>query len=248
MLNDTFVCLDCETTGLDRENDHIIEIALVKFTFKEVLHQQQTLIDPRRLIPAESVAIHHISQDMIKGQPLVQDTLPQYLSQLDGAILVGHKIDFDIDMIANAAKTHLIPTTIQKIPSIDTLRLARLYGESETNSLEGLQNHFSFPKRVLHRAMEDVLLNIEIFKKLVDILGFDSGASIMKRLQKPIFMKKMPLGKHKGLPFKDVPLNYLKWASFQKFDNDLLFSIKTELKNRRKHPSFDQNSNPFQDL
>lgn len=248
MSDDVFVCLDCETTGLNKEQDHIIEIALIKFTFKETLLEKQTLVNPMCLIPAQSIEIHHITQDMIKDQPLIQDILTDYLKPLENAILVGHKIDFDIDMVAKSAKTHLIPSTIHQHPSIDTLRLARLYGESDTNSLEALQDHFRIPKRTLHRAMEDVKLNIDVFKKLCDRLGFKDAKSIIKRLEKPIMLKKMPLGKHKGRPFQDIPLNYLKWASFQEFDNDLLFSIRSEIKRRKVNPSFQEVANPFQDL
>lgn len=247
-MKDVFVCLDCETTGLDKENDQIIEIALVKFTFDKVLARKQTLVNPKCPIPKESTAIHHITQEMVEGKPLIEQVLPEYLKELDGVVLVGHKIDFDIDMIANAAKKHGINTTIEQIPFIDTLRLARLYGESPVNSLEGLQNHFNFPVRSLHRAMEDVLLNIDVFKKLTHILGFKNSKSILNTLKKPVFMKNMPLGKHKGRPLKEIPMNYLKWACFQDFDEDLMFSIKTELKNRNKKDTFAQVSNPFQDL
>ena len=31
---DIFVCLDCESTGLDTEKDRIIEIAVARFTFR----------------------------------------------------------------------------------------------------------------------------------------------------------------------------------------------------------------------
>ena len=32
---EVFVCLDCETTGLEPKKDRVIEVAVTKFTFTE---------------------------------------------------------------------------------------------------------------------------------------------------------------------------------------------------------------------
>ena len=41
---DTFICLDCETTGLESKTDLIIEVAVAKFTFSDTLESFETLI------------------------------------------------------------------------------------------------------------------------------------------------------------------------------------------------------------
>jgi len=58
----------------------------------------------------------------------------------------------------------------------------------------------------------------------------------------------MPLGKHKGRIFSEIPVEYLRWAVNQNFDQDLMFSLKTELKKRNKGSHFGQASNPFANL
>jgi DNA polymerase-3 subunit epsilon len=58
----------------------------------------------------------------------------------------------------------------------------------------------------------------------------------------------MPLGKHKGRPFSEIPHEYLQWAANKDFDQDLTFSIRSELKKRKSGNLFKQASNPFSEL
>jgi len=41
---------------------------------------------------------------------------------------------------------------------------------------------------------------------------FVTKEDMLKRLQKPILLKAIPLGKHKGRSFDEIPLEYLYWA------------------------------------
>ncbi len=243
---DTFVCLDCETTGLTPETDQIIEIALVKFSFEQVMDSYETLIDPQLPINPESIAIHHITDDMVKGKPKVQEILPKVIEFVGKHIIVGHGINNDIAFLCSAAKQHQIPCNLHAHVYIDTLRLARLYGESPINSLEKLRQHFNIAEEGAHRAMSDVVVNIEVFKYLAH--RYKTTEELLQRLKSPIMLKTMPLGKHKGRPFSEIPVEYLRWASHQNFDQDLLFSIKTELKKRKKGSHFSQAANPFSEL
>ena len=247
LLNkDIFICVDCETTGLDVNEDVIIEVAAKRFTFGEVVDSYETLVDPRRPIPEKSIEIHHITQDMVAGKPTIDQVLPDLLAFIDEHVIIGHGVRFDVDMIARAAGRMNLPCYIGNNPLIDTLRLARLYGESPTNSLEQLRQHFNIASEGAHRAMSDVTVNIEVFKQLVK--NFNTTEEVHKRLTRPILLKNMPLGKHKGRSFRDIPLQYLRWAANKDFDQDLLYSIRSELKRRKLGDSFSHSTNPFQNL
>ncbi len=244
LKKDVFVCLDCESTGLNIELDEIIEIAVVKFTFDETLAEYEALVDPKMEIPQESIAVHHISNEMVQGKPYIEDVLPKVLEIVGDHTIMGHNIGFDISLIMQAAKKRGIPCNINPENSIDTLRLARLYAGSPNNSLETLRQHFNIPEEGAHRAMNDVIVNVKVFKYLV--MDFRSKKEMMTRLKEPIQMKLMPLGKHKGLPFREVPIDYLNWAAHQDFDQDLLYSIDIERKRRKGKKNFSHN--PFADL
>jgi DNA polymerase III subunit epsilon len=242
----TFICLDCETTGLDPKKDQIVEVAVVRFDFDQTYEEIDQLIDPGCLISPESMAIHHITEEMIKGKPKIHDVLPQILKLVGNHIIMGHGIGFDIDILATAAEKGSIPCNMRNNRTIDTLRLARLYGESPVNSLEQLRKHFNVPLEGAHRAMSDVIVNVAVFKHLVR--KFKTVEQLFEALSRPIQLKTMPLGKHKGRAFKEVPIQYLQWAAHQEFDQDLLFSIRSEIKRRKKGDLFTQVGNPFSTL
>lgn len=243
---ETFVCLDCETTGLDPKHDRIIEIAIAKFTLAETLESFETLIDPEASISEVSMAIHHITPDMVEGKPKIQDVLPQIIQMVGSHTVVGHGIQMDLSFLLESAKRCGLANFFEGISFIDTLRLARLYGESPTNSLQKLREHFNIAAEGAHRAMGDVIVNISVFKYL--ITTFRTTEQLHERLAKPILLKKMPLGKYKGRPFNEIPVEYLKWALRGDFDQDLIFSLRSEIQKRGRGDRFEQASNPFSKL
>ncbi|WP_042280894.1 MULTISPECIES: putative quorum-sensing-regulated virulence factor [unclassified Candidatus Protochlamydia] len=238
-----FICIDCETTGLDPQQDRIIEVAVMCFDGNQVYAQMESLINPECPIPETSIAIHHITQDMVKDKPTINHVLPQILELISDHIIIGHGVGFDIEILAVAAERHGIPCKIRKNRFLDTLRMARLYGESPVNSLEYLRKHFNIPLEGAHRAMSDVIVNKEVFKHLSK--RYRTTEQLFEVLSKPILMNTMPLGKHKGRLLKEIPLQYLQWVCNKDFDQDLLFSVRTELKRRKHGNQFNQSSNPF---
>lgn len=241
-----FVCIDCETTGLDPKQDRIIEVAVVRFTLEQTFESFESLIDPECTIPETSIAIHNITQEMVEGQPKIAACIPHIMELIGKRTIVGHGVGFDIEMIAAAAERAGIPCDLRHNTYLDTLRMARLYGESPTNSLEQLRRHFNIENEGAHRAMSDVIVNMEVFKYLAK--RYKTTHQLFDALSKPIMMKTMPLGKHKGRPIKEVPIEYLMWAAHKDFDQDLLFSLRSEIKRRKKGNLFNQSGNPFNDL
>lgn len=242
-----FVCIDCESTGLKPKEDKIIEVAIATFTVNGIVSQYESLINPGCPIPAESIAIHHITDLMVAEQPAIASVLPQVLNLLSPhLIIVGHGISFDIELIASAADRAGIKHDLNKNKTLDTLRMARLYGKSPTNSLEQLRKHFSIEPEGAHRAMSDVIVNISVFLNLIkDYKNLDH---LYAALEKPIQMQTMPLGKYKGRLVKELPIDYLRWAAHQSFDRDLLFTLRSEIKRRKNGQLFGQQANPFSQL
>jgi len=247
LLKDTsFICLDTETTGLDPEKDRIVEIAACRFTLAEIVDSFDSLVQPQMAISEESLRIHQITPEMVKDSPTFDLIAKEFLEFVGDSIIVGHGIAFDISLIIHEARRYNVLCSLKKNRLFDTLRLARFYGDSPNNSLKNLAHHFNVEQMQAHRAMHDVKMNIEVFKHLV--ARQKTVEDVIKILARPIKIKYMPLGKYKGRLFSEVPVHYLKWASNMKFDEDLLYSIRLELKKRKSGNHFSQASNPFQNL
>lgn len=246
LSDEVFVCLDCETTGLDVNKDRIIEVAVVTFSLEKEFERFESLIDPQRTIPEDSIAIHHITKEMVSGQPKIEEVLPEIFAQIGDRIIVGHGIKFDIDLLCEAAKRAGIRQTIDKNLFIDTLRLARKYGDSPVNSLDRLRQHFNIASEGAHRAMSDVIVNIDVFRQLAK--SYRTTNDMFDLLSKPILMKTMPLGEYKGRLMRDIPLDYLMRMAKRNYDQDLIFSIRSEIKRRKSGNVFQQATNPFSDL
>ena len=172
--NCSFVILDTETTGLEASmGDKIISLAAIKI--KNSLIQESEfldeLINPERDIPWESVKIHHITDDHVRGKP----TLPELQSKINlflkKSILIGHNIEFDKKFIYQDATNSDLSRRMKKITSIDTIYLtAALYPDLENYDLSYLCEHFNIRTndQIRHSALGDCWITARLFLHLLN--------------------------------------------------------------------------------
>ncbi|MFK8028906.1 MAG: 3'-5' exonuclease [Gammaproteobacteria bacterium] len=95
----TGVYLDVETTGFDHESNHIIELAMVKFTFSSdgtlfrLGEEYDELNDPGVPIPDEITRITGITDEMVEGEKFDANAIEAFIA--DASILVAHNANFD---------------------------------------------------------------------------------------------------------------------------------------------------------
>ena len=242
-----FCCLDCESTGLDTKTDRIIEIAIVTFVLSstgyEVKDTFNTLINPTQKIPIDSISIHHITDEMVSNKPIFSTFSNKIKEIVNDHPIIGHSIHFDLSLIKNELQRMNQPYPFKKNTVIDTLRLSRLNGSDIDNSLIKVAKKNNIKAIQTHRALDDVMLNIEVFNILSKKYStFDQMSSA---LLKPIKLNTLPFGKYKGRSLSDIPEKHLYWLSKQDFDQDITHTLKKEIKRRKQNSGFDLKNNPF---
>ena len=172
--NCSFVILDTETTGLEASmGDKIISLAALKITNSLIQENEflDELINPERDIPWESVKIHHITDEHVRGKP----TLPELQSKINlflkKSILIGHNIEFDKKFIYQDAANSDLSKRMKKITSIDTIYLtAALYPDLENYDLSYLCEHFNIRTndQIRHSALGDCWITARLFLHLLN--------------------------------------------------------------------------------
>ena len=172
--NCSFVILDTETTGLEASmGDKIISLAALKIRNSLIQENEflDELINPERDIPWESVKIHHITDEHVRGKP----TLPELQSKINlflkKSILIGHNIEFDKKFIYQDAANSDLSKRMKKITSIDTIYLtAALYPDLENYDLSYLCEHFNIRTndQIRHSALGDCWITARLFLHLLN--------------------------------------------------------------------------------
>ena len=116
--------LDSETTGLDVERDRIVSLGAVRLHGRRIYRALvlDELVNPGGPIPARATAIHGITQAMVAGAPAFAEIMPALADLIEGTVVVGHNIAFDLAMLARECA--LAGLDWQAPPTLDTLLLA----------------------------------------------------------------------------------------------------------------------------
>ena len=193
-----FACLDTETTGLSTDKGgRICEIAISVSRNGEKLEEFSTLLNPQMPMHPDVIAVHGITNDMVKQAPLFADIVPQLLGVLDGCVLVAHNADFDLSFLR--AEMQACGFRWPEYPVLDTLKLARKNGRFERNKLGIIAEALGISADGAHRAMADVRMTEKVlYHFLRDFIR--AGVTTLEEVQQCQFKK------HTGVALGLTPL------------------------------------------
>lgn len=163
--NGRLVIFDFETTGLDSRRDQIIEIGGLLTENGRIIDEFSSLIDPGQALTDTIVKITGITDAMLKGQPPIDQVLPQFLKFIEGSILVAHNADFDMGFLKAAAERLGFQLDW---PCFCTLKLAReLLPELESKNLDTLAKHFGLSFEARHRSIGDCKVTSAVLQSML---------------------------------------------------------------------------------
>lgn len=162
-----YVVLDLETTGLDRENDDIIEIGLVFIENRSIVSSCSTLVNPGRHIPSYISEINHITDLDVEGKPRIEEIIKKIWNKIDGNIVVGHNVTFDLSFIKREAEKAALSGNVRYV---NTVSVSKAFIKDLPNyKLETLTNYLGIAERQEHRAESDAMMTNRVLSACLSI-------------------------------------------------------------------------------
>lgn len=176
-----FIAFDLETTGTVPGVDQIVEIGAVRFIDGQPEAIFSTLVDPQRAIPPGASAVNGITDDMVKGKPLIDSLLPSFAEFCGDDIMVAHNAPFDSQfLIADIKK---FETPAPKGVILDSLPIARKVFPGLPNyKLGTLVQHLKIPTSNFHRAEEDATYLGHMFHQMIKRISIGGQAPQISNL------------------------------------------------------------------
>lgn len=214
-----FRCIDFETTGIPTEDD---THAIVEIGWCDVGDAPRSVLcNPGRPIPPEAMAVHHITDEMVRdatGDIGVIDSNECYF--------VAHNADYE--------RQFYQPAT----PYICTYKVAmRLWPDAPSHGLQFLRYYLALDVDAglampPHRAGPDAYVCAALMSRILEE-GRVTVDEMVRWSSGPALLPRVTFGKHKGADWADVPTDYLEWIVFKSdMDRDIKANANHHLKKR----------------
>jgi CBS domain-containing protein len=160
--------LDTETTGLDVAKARLIEFGAVRLAAGKVdeASAYRRLVRPPEPIPASAIAVHGIDDASLTGAPAFSQLEGDLRAAMDGKLVIGHSIGFDLAVLANEFDRAGIAWTRPRslcVRMLAEVAEPRLPGYS----IEHLADWFGITSEGRHSALGDAVTAAHIFLALL---------------------------------------------------------------------------------
>jgi DNA polymerase III epsilon subunit-like protein len=228
------VIFDTETTGF--KNNHLVELAAIILPPNGEILTYHSRCKPSSNIEDGAAAVHGITDFMVQDERSDVEVFNEFWADIYGIydpaqgplVLGGHNSAFDMRVMRKYA-----PISAD-IPVLCTMKLGRLYSpESENHKLTTLHAHLKCTGNYqAHAALDDCWMSFDILKHYMSTLGM-GYLDLAKGQSKPVILKTVPFGKHKGESFTTVPVSYMNYMlGMSDLDPDVAYNFRQELARR----------------
>ena len=166
-LDRDVVFFDFEATGVDATRDRIVQIAMIRLSPAGSRRTYETLIDPEMPIPAESTAVHKITDAMVRGGPRFREEAPKVVEFLRDADLGGFGVArYDVPLLLAEFKRVGVSFEMSGRRVLDALTV---YHRMEPRNLAAAHAFYcGKPLANAHNAMADAEASLNVFLAQVE--------------------------------------------------------------------------------
>lgn len=172
---DEYVCLDCETSGLNPKKDEILSIGAVHIKENKILMRKtfNIFLKPSKNINPESIKIHHIRPIDLENGMNPKEAIYELLEFIGSKPIVGYYIKFDVAIISRYTKEFIGV----KLPN-ETIEVSSMYYKTRKESsdyqfidlkFDTILKNLDIPALGKHDALNDAIMTSMIFLKLKNL-------------------------------------------------------------------------------
>jgi DNA polymerase III subunit epsilon len=174
------VVLDFETTGLSCERHRVIEIGAVILNGEgEILHTFQTLCNPPLVKPLPKIItkLTGITDSMLVGQQSTAMAMESLYLFIGNRAIIAHNASFDSKfLIAEMRRINKVIFNQFLCTLLLSRRLMQKAGCYKLSFLKKYINFQSATDHKDHRALDDVLVTVALWKRMISLLSHLKGS------------------------------------------------------------------------
>lgn len=251
--------IDIETTGLNPQQDRIVEICIIKVHPDGTEEMLNSVINPNMPIPIESTQIHGITDAEVKGKPTFEEFAPKIIDFINDCDLGGFGIKFDLSFLESEFKRMGIDYSREGKRILD---VQHIYYKLEPRDLNAAHlKYCGKPLENAHKAHIDVRATIDVLESQLrqndtlprnipslhefcnpkDSTWIDDNGKLAWFKGEAI----INFGKHQGKTLKFMSENdpsYLNWITSRDFSSEVKEIVNNAIKNEFPKPSESKNS------
>ncbi len=171
-----FVVLDTETTGITYRAQ-IVQIGIVASDGKVLL---DSYVRPTEPIPPDAIAIHGITDAMVRDAPTIVELTPTICDAIRGRCVIVYNAEYDMRLLRQSSQARQDPTDWKSLaPRWLCAMLAyaeyrgepgRRYGEFRWHKLGEAARHEGIAATEAHSAIGDCLTTLALVRNLAAIV------------------------------------------------------------------------------
>lgn len=176
-----FAIIDTETTGFSYDKgDRVVEFAAIYFQNFRVTAKHSIIINPRRLIPAVTSAVHGLTDEHVRNSPTFDQCAREIIEILRGRVPVAYKASFDKKFIHSEMRAcgcvpshdvSMPPALRTNVTWIDPLIWARaIQPGNKSYRLVEVVNRLNIRLKDAHQAAADAEATGHVLMKFLETM------------------------------------------------------------------------------